>query len=243
MVSSEFSSVPELRTDLAARISAARLVVIDANLAKAELLHFFCTQRWGFDVVAREHTGENGIAAAKRTQPDLVLAALTPPDIRMIDYVKRLRAAAPAAKLVLLATQCNEYIVHVLEATPYHALVCESETNMAMLAQMIERVREGLRPVSLAVQQCKVALRADPDAFPKLLSRRLMEVLVCIAHSMSDEEIARQLGLSSSTVLSHRRKIMGKLNIHKTPKLIRYCHDKGFSSVPPPLSQHLVPAP
>jgi DNA-binding NarL/FixJ family response regulator len=192
--------------------------------------------------VACEHTGENGIAAVKRAQPDLVLAALTPPDVRMIDYVRRLRAAAPAAKLVLLAPQCNEYIVHALEATAYHALVCESETNMAALAQMIERVRQGLRPVSRAVQQCRSALRSDPDAFPKLLSRRLMEVLVCIAHSMSDEEIARQLGLSASTALSHRRKIMSKLNIHKTPKLIRYCRDKGFSSVPPPAPPQPVPA-
>jgi len=42
-------------------------------------------------------------------------------------------------------------------------------------------------------------------------------------------EIAKQLGLISGTVKSHRRNIMAKLNLHTTPELIRYAVDKGFS--------------
>lgn len=225
---------PKATGPIPARISAARLAIIDANRAKAELMHYFCTHHWGFDVVAFEHTGHAGIAAVAQAKPELVLAALTPADMAMNDFANGLRAAAPAAKLILLTSHCNEYLVHTLSATGYQGLIWEVEEGLASLGQLVERVRHGARVVSHGILQCQAALRAAPNAFPKLLSTRHQEVLVCIAHSMSDEEIARQLGVSVGTALSHRQKIMRKLNIHNTPKLIQYCIEKGFSSVPPP---------
>jgi two-component system response regulator NreC len=80
-------------------------------------------------------------------------------------------------------------------------------------------------------------MRTAPDAFTKLLSNREQEVLVCIAHSYSDQEIAQQLGLSRATVLTHRKNIMNKLGISRTPKLIHYCLQKGFNSALPPPPQ------
>ena len=229
---------PKATGPIPARISAARLAIIDANRAKAELMHYFCVHHWGFDVVAFEHTGQAGIAAVAQTMPELVLAALTPTDMAMNDFVGGLRAAAPATKLILLTSHCNEYLVHALSGAGYNGLIWEMEEGLASLGARIERVRDGARVVSHGILHCQAALRDAPNAFPKLLSTRHQEVLVCIAHSMSDEEIARQLGVSVSTALSHRQKIMRKLNIHNTPKLIQYCIEKGFSSVPPPTPLH-----
>lgn len=225
---------PKATSPIPARISAARLAIIDGNRAKAELMHYFCTHHWGFHVVAFEHAGHAGITAVAEVKPELVLAALTPADIAMSDFVRGLRSAAPAAKLILFTPYCNEYLVHALSAMDYQGLIWEVEEGLQSLGQLIDRVRHGGRVVSHGIQHCQAVLRAAPNAFPKLLSTRHQEVLVCIAHSMSDEEIARQLGFSVGTALSHRQKIMRKLNIHNTPKLIQYCIDKGFSSVPPP---------
>jgi len=197
-------------------------------------MYYFCTHHWGFDIVAFEHTGRAGISAVAQTKPELVLAALTPADIGMVDFAKGLRTAAPAAKLVLFTSNCNEYLVHTLGTTEYHGLIWEVEEGLGSLGELIERVRHGARVTSPGILHCQTALHVAPNAFPKLLSTRHQEVLVCIAHSMSDEEIARQLGISVGTALSHRQKIMTKLNIHSTPKLIQYCIEKGFSSVPPP---------
>ena len=213
------------------RVSATRLAVIDANRVKAELIRCFFAHRAGLDVVALEHTGRAGIAAVAQTKPELVLAALTPPDIAMGDFVSRLRAAAPAARLILLTSQCNEYLVHTLSAADYHGLVWEAEEGLASLGQLIDRVRNGARVVSPGILRVQATLRLAPNAFPKLLSARHQEVLACIAHSMSDKEIARKMGFSVGTALSHRQKIMQKLNIHTTPKLIQFCIKKGFCEI------------
>ena len=100
------------------------------------------------------------------------------------------------------------------------------------IGHAIEHVRQGYRFTSMRILQGQKALLAEPTAFPKLLSKREQEVLACIAHSLSDDEVAVRLGLSRGTALAHRRKLMLKLGIHSTPKLIRYCAEKGFNLAP-----------
>ena len=216
------------------KISAVRLVLIEENRAKADLLRFCCLHKWGFDVVACSHTGSEGIAATSRVAPDLIFAGIKSADMAIPPYIAALRAAAPAAKLILFSPYCNEYLVHIMKGLDYHGLVYEPDELLSSLALLIEKVRQGQRVVSPAISRLQAQLRAMPNAFPKLLSARHEEVLVCIAHSMTDDEIGRQLGFSTATALSHRQAIMKKLNVHSTPKLIRYCSDKGFNSVPPP---------
>ncbi len=232
---------PKATTPCPARISAARLAIIEACRTKAELLQYFCGHYWGFDVVACEYTSSGGIFAVSRSEPELVLAGLPPMDMSVVSFVTSLRGAAPAAKLVLLTSSCNEYLVYTLGFTEYHGLVWDAEEGLASLGRLIERVRHGGHAVSMGILNCQHALRSEPNAFPKLLSRRHLEVLVCIAHSMSDEEIARQLGCSVGTALSHRQRIMQKLGIHNTPKLIQYCIEKGFASFPLPMQTPALP--
>jgi two-component system response regulator NreC len=48
---------------------------------------------------------------------------------------------------------------------------------------------------------------------------------------LSNDQIAEKTGLRATTLQGHRRNIMGKLNVHTTPELIRYAVEKGFSKI------------
>lgn len=210
------------------------MAIIHHNRLEGELLQYFCTNQWGFNVVVVEQTGTDGVAAVSRTQPEVVFASLSMIDLGAVELIRQLRSAAPSAKIVGLTSQYSEYWLHTLRATEYHGLLLDVDEGLCSLAQAIERVRHGIRHTSSRIVQCQTVLRTAPAAFPKLLSLREQEVLVCIAHSMSDAEIGFQLGFSADTAHWHRKKILGKLNIHNTPRLIKYCLEKGFNTVPPP---------
>ena len=228
------SNSPFRTENAAAKISSVRMMVIEENRTKADLWHYCCAAKWGFNVVATCHSGTDGITTARRETPDIILAGLRPSDLALTEYVNGLRKAAPSAKLILVTQQCSEYLVHLLHHLDFHGLVYEPDETLESLALLIEKVRQGHQVLSPAVVRCQTQLRMVPTAFPKLLTKRHEEVLVCIAHSMTDEEIALSLGVSPATALSHRQKIMQKLNVRSTPKLIRYCIEKGFNMVPPP---------
>jgi two-component system nitrate/nitrite response regulator NarL len=215
------------------RIAAARMAIINHDRIKAELLHFYCSTHWGFAVVAMELNGQDGLAAVERTKPDLLLLSLSLPDADAANIIRAVRVAAPATRIIGQTVHSTDYLLHRLSGSEYHGLILDTEETLNSLAQAIERVRQGTRAVSPRLIREQIALRNAPASFPKLLSRREEQVLVCIAHALTDDEIGLQLSFSAATALSHRKKIMRKLGFHSTPKLIRYCADHGFNSIPP----------
>jgi DNA-binding CsgD family transcriptional regulator len=54
------------------------------------------------------------------------------------------------------------------------------------------------------------------------LSQREKEIIVCVIKGMTNKQIADSLNLSSHTVISHRKNIANKLQIHSTAGLTIY---------------------
>ncbi|MBP6064727.1 response regulator transcription factor [Bacteroides sp.] len=63
---------------------------------------------------------------------------------------------------------------------------------------------------------------ADPGEGPELISQREKEIVVCVVKGMTNREIAEKLFLSIHTVITHRRNISRKLQIHSAAGLTIY---------------------
>jgi DNA-binding NarL/FixJ family response regulator len=59
----------------------------------------------GFEVVAEAPDGAEGVRAAARQSPDLILLDIALPDASGIDLVAPIRAAAPDARIVLISSR------------------------------------------------------------------------------------------------------------------------------------------
>lgn len=62
----------------------------------------------------------------------------------------------------------------------------------------------------------------DPNNDTELLSSREKEILTCVVQGKTNKEIAQTLFLSTHTVITHRRNITRKLEIHSTAGLTIY---------------------
>lgn len=60
------------------------------------------------------------------------------------------------------------------------------------------------------------------------MSDREKEVIVCVVKGMSNKEIAEQLYISVNTVMTHRRNISRKLQIHSPAGLTIYAIVNGL---------------
>lgn len=205
-----------------------RIAIIESNRTKAELLCLYLARLPRSEIAAMECDVVSGIRAVKRVNPDLILASLAMPDCSAAEIIVQLRSVAPTARLIGLVSRCSEFLVYSVANSGCHGLFLETVEELTRLTRAIEHVMLGRRVISDSIVGYQLVLRTTPDAFPKMLSKRELETLICIAHTMTDEEIGRQIAISSGTVQSHRKNIMGKLGIHSTPKLICYCLEKGF---------------
>jgi DNA-binding CsgD family transcriptional regulator len=72
------------------------------------------------------------------------------------------------------------------------------------------------------------AARGEPVQRSGRLSDREIEVLTLLARGLITKEIADRLGLSTHTVISHRKRISAKLGIRSTPGLTVYATIHGY---------------
>lgn len=63
---------------------------------------------------------------------------------------------------------------------------------------------------------------------PALLTEREIEVLRCLAHGAINKEIAEELGISLTTVITHRRNMMEKLQLRSVAELMLYAVRMGY---------------
>lgn len=60
------------------------------------------------------------------------------------------------------------------------------------------------------------------------LTKRQQQILGMIAAGMTSAEIGKRLHLATPTVISHRRNLMAKLNLHSTAEITRFAIDYGL---------------
>ena len=70
--------------------------------------------------------------------------------------------------------------------------------------------------------------KAAPD-LPRLSTRQI-EVLKLVASGCTSAEIARHLNIKAATVVTHRRDLMQKLDLHSVAELTRYAIEHGLGS-------------
>jgi two-component system invasion response regulator UvrY len=191
-------------------------------------------EEFGCEVVAEAVDGHSAVKAALTSEADLILLDLALPGIDGFSVLEAIRKARCKAKVVAFSAARGDYIIFRIEKAGFDGFVDKSADSLVQLRSAIEAVNEGRRFFSESFYQAKEARLRNPMSFDKVLSDREREVLGLIGGSLSDEEIAERLGIQTRTVGTFRQKIMDKLNLHNTPKLIRYAHQHGFTQVPLP---------
>ena len=68
----------------------------------------------------------------------------------------------------------------------------------------------------------KLVVEQDSDKRHESLTTREKEIIICVIKGMTNKQIAEKLYLSAHTVISHRRNIAVKLQIHSTAGLTIY---------------------
>lgn len=208
------------------------VALINGNRTKAEMLAYCCEKKWGFKVVSSVTHGTTALAAIENSTPDLLIISYSSTDFGFAHGIEKIRRCQPKLKTLALITCFNDCLIHLLSSSGHEGLIWEGETGLDDLGQIARSILDGVRFSSSAIVQCQKKLRSSSNAFPKLLTKREIEILGLISRCLSDKEIGVLLDCSPSTVLCHRRKLMRKLDIHSTPKLIRFGLEKGFDRIP-----------
>lgn len=91
-----------------------------------------------------------------------------------------------------------------------------NDEGMNLLKQIEALIRES---------SSRSPVQADGDKSAETLTKRQRQILGMIAMGMTSADIGKQLHLATPTVISHRRNLMAKLNLHSTAEVTRFAID------------------
>ena len=206
-----------------------RIVIVEDQVMFREIMRKVCVEEFGHDVVGEAADGRTGLREALARAPDLVLLDLNLPDLDGFEVIDILRKAKSTARIIAISAARGSYTLYQLEHASIDGFVDKASNSLANLREAIQTVGAGRKYFSSIVARDKEARRADPASFEKVLSERERAVLALIGQSLDDREIASRMGIAPKTAEAFRTRIMAKLNVHGTPKLIRFAIANGFT--------------
>jgi len=167
---------------------------------------------------------------AKLSAIDLLLLDIRLPDGDGLDFTDDLTDRHVSVPILLLSSSCEDYIVHRVNRSFVQGFVHKDEDPKILLTA-IQMITAGGTFFSPRFTERKRALLYERESFEKKLSSREQEILRCVGTGMPDAEVAATLGISASTVQTHRRNIMEKLDLHTAKDLQVFALKAGFVTV------------
>jgi DNA-binding NarL/FixJ family response regulator len=172
----------------------------------------------GFQCLSQYPDAESALAALPAAPPEVVLVDINLPGMNGVEFVRRLKQAAPLILPVMLtAYEDTENIFAALAAGAAGYLL--KRAPRSELLEAIREVRRGGSPMTThiarkVVQSFQKASPSPPvEGGGDTLSTREQEVLDLLSHGFLYKEIADKLGISYETVHTYIRRIYEKLQV------------------------------
>ena len=181
-----------------------------------------------FEVVGDAGSGNEGIALALKTQPDLIILDLNMKGLSGLDTLQSLRNEDVDARIVILTvSDAKNDIFALIDAGADGYLLKDTEPD-TLLGQ-IKQIAQGEVILSDSIKDLLLERSSSQDPIHALTDRE-MDVLQLIAKGLSNKQIAAQLFISEETVKVHIRNLLRKLNVHsRVAATVLYLNTKGHS--------------
>lgn len=176
--------------------------------------------------------GQSTLDVIAEKSVDLILLDINLPDKSGFDICKEVKAQHPDIKIIALTMYDNAgYISKMIKAGVDGYLL--KNTGRDELLKAIREVAAGGRYFSKEATESLLAggtqvRKPKSTDFIQKLTRREKEILQLVVEELTTDEIAEKLFISSTTVISHRKSLLRKLNAKNTAGLVKAAYEFGL---------------
>ncbi|HKD32348.1 MAG TPA: response regulator transcription factor [Gaiellaceae bacterium] len=187
------------------------------------------------EVVGEAADGEDAVAEAGRLRPDIVLMDIRMPALDGIEATRRIVAAQPGTRVLILTTfGLDTYVYDSLRAGASGFMLKDAPPEEIAAAVRIVSSGEALLAPAVTrsvieefAKQSPAPPAAPPTAVEELTPRE-REVLDLLARGLSNSEICEQLVISDATAKTHVARILQKLDLRDRVQAVIYAYETGL---------------
>lgn len=208
-----------------------RILIADDHEVVRSGLRAIVETRSDWIVSGEATNGEQAVALALETRPDVVIVDYSMPIMNGLEVGRRLKALRVHTEVLILTMHESEELLTEAILAGVRGFLFKSDTRKHLILA-IEALLDG-RPYFTSVilekllrdYQANNQKRAD-----MLLTSREESVVQLIAEGHTNKSISSILKLSVKTVETHRASAMRKLRMSSTAEMVRYAIRKKLVS-------------
>jgi len=208
------------------------LIADDHHVIRGGLKALLETEE-GIEVIGEAADGMEAVLKARSLDPDVILLDLMMPRKTGIEAIVEIKEDNPSARiLVLTSFSDDDKVFSAIKAGALGYLL--KETSTQELLQAIRDVYHGESSLHPAIARKLIRELNRPTTLPPAdepLTEREVEVLMQVAHGLSNQDIADSLVISERTVRTHVSNILSKLHLANRTQAALYALKEGLTSL------------
>jgi DNA-binding NarL/FixJ family response regulator len=189
-------------------VATIRCLAVDDHPVLREGLEILFEGVADVDLVGVVETGEQALDAVERFDPEVVLMDVRLPGIDGLSAVKRIRAAKPDVEFVVHSAYGDRRLLSDAIQAGARGYVMKGSPPEDLL-RAVRSVVDGTPFVDPSLSPA--LLMTSASSSDQGLSEREREILQLLSGGLHTDEVAARIGLSSETVKSDMKRVIGKL--------------------------------
>lgn len=188
------------------------VLVVDDHAMVRRGLATFLKAFDDMELAAEAASGQEAVDLCAELHPDVVLMDMVLPDIDGAAATRQILEQSESTRVIALTSFKEEELVeNALDAGAIGYLL--KDVTAEELAEAIRDAYAGQATLSPEAAQALVDAANQPDPPGEDLTERELEVLALMIEGLTNRQIAGKLTVSPSTIKSHVRSILTKLNV------------------------------
>ncbi|MBK8710882.1 MAG: response regulator transcription factor [Niastella sp.] len=196
---------------------ATKLFIVDDHYMVIEGIHSILQNENSIEWMGHASNADSCLAFLKNQRPDVILMDISMPGMSGIELCKLVRENYPSIYIIGLSTFNQQSFIKKMMDVGASGYLLKNATRQ----ELIFAINEVSKGKMYVCDEAASTLRFNEKLQLPVITRREKEVLEFIASGLTNNEIAKKLFISVSTVDSHRKNILVKFEAKNIASLVK----------------------
>jgi DNA-binding NarL/FixJ family response regulator len=235
---------PEL-VEFLRRWKVLRILIADDHEVARRGIRAVLESHAGWEVCAEAKDGREAVDLAAVTKPDVILLDIGMPNLNGLEAARQILSVAPRVAILILTMHDSDSVVKEVLRAGARGFLLKSDAGRDLVSA-VEALQDQRTFFTTRVSQMVLSgfldrdqghhlgprkIQAKQDVAGDVLTSREREVIQLLAEGKTSKEVATTLNLSVKTAETHRTNLMRKLGLHSVADLTRYAVRNGIVQV------------